>query len=86
MYKIVNAISPELQLIRSTLVAKMSEKAVENIRAGYTKIAMFEMGQTFTKNSGMTEENVPEFTNCLAMVVMDKNNKFKHAFYLAKNT
>ena len=84
MYKIVNAISPELQLIRSTLVAKMSEKAVENIRAGYTKIAMFEMGQTFTKNSGMTEENVPEFTNCLAMVVADKNNKSGDAFYLAK--
>jgi phenylalanyl-tRNA synthetase beta chain len=84
MYKITNAISPELQLYRSTLTAKMLEKSVENIRAGYTDLTLFELGQTVSRSDGLTEENVPKMAQKLALIVANKNGKNKSPFYVAK--
>lgn len=84
-YKIVNAISPELQRIRQSLPPKMLDVARENLRAGYDKFALFELGQVFQKErSGLDENGLPIIENKLGFVTLDKNPRGGSAFYLAK--
>lgn len=82
-YEITNAISPDLELVRQSLIPKLLEKTRENLRAGYDDFALFEIGQTFAKNDGLTEENVPIATNKLALVIAAKNRE-DAAFFMAK--
>lgn len=84
-YKIVNAISPDLQRVRQSLPPKMLDIARENLRAGYDKFAIFELGQVFQKErSGLDENGLPIIENKLGFVLLDKNSHADSAFYSAK--
>ncbi|MFZ2560052.1 MAG: phenylalanine--tRNA ligase subunit beta [Candidatus Nanoperiomorbaceae bacterium] len=84
-YKVINAISPDLQLIRQSLPPKMLEKAHDNLRAGYDNFALFEMGQVFQKqHSGLDKNGLPIIENKLGFVIVDKNQRRESPFYLAK--
>lgn len=82
-YKIVNSISPELQYYRQTLTPSLLLKVNQNIRAGFSEFAIFEMNKITEKSLGLNEENVPFEQKKLAFVYT--KNKGENAFFEAKN-
>jgi len=82
-YKIVNSISPELQYYRQTLTPSLLSKVNQNIRAGFSEFAIFEMNKITEKTLGLNEENVPFEQKKLAFVYT--KNKSENAFFEAKN-
>lgn len=82
-YKIVNSISPELQYYRQTLTPSLLSKVNQNIRAGFSEFAIFEMNKITEKSLGLNEENVPFEQKKLAFVYT--KNKGENAFFEAKN-
>ena len=82
-YKIVNSISPELQYYRQTLTPSLLSKVNQNIRAGFSEFAIFEMNKITQKTLGLNEENVPFEQKKLAFVYA--KSKGENAFFEAKN-
>ncbi|MBF1002881.1 MAG: phenylalanine--tRNA ligase subunit beta [Candidatus Nanogingivalaceae bacterium] len=82
-YKIINSISPELQYYRQTLTPSLLSKVNQNIRAGFSEFAIFEMNKITEKTLGLNEENVPFEQKKLAFVYT--KNKGENAFFEAKN-
>ena len=82
-YKIINSISPELQYYRQTLTPSLLSKVNQNIRAGFSEFAIFEMNKITEKALGLNEENVPFEQKKLAFVYT--KNKGENAFFEAKN-
>lgn len=82
-YKIVNSISPELQYYRQTLIPSLLSKVNQNIRAGFSEFAIFEMNKITEKTLGLNEESVPFEQKKLAFIYT--KNKGENAFFEAKN-
>jgi phenylalanyl-tRNA synthetase beta chain len=81
-YRLVNSISPELELIRQSLMPSLLDKVEGNVRDGYERFALFEMNPKSQKSDGLTEEKVPVEVWKLALVYADVNGR--DAFYQAK--
>ncbi len=82
-YKIVNSISPELQYYRQTLTPSLLSKVNQNIRAGFSEFAIFEMNKITEKTLGLNKESVPFEQKKLAFIYT--KNKGENAFFEAKN-
>ena len=82
-YKIVNSISPELQYYRQTLMPSLLSKVNQNIRAGFSEFAIFEMNKITEKTLGLNKESVPFEQKKLAFIYT--KNKGENAFFEAKN-
>lgn len=82
-YKIINSISPELQYYRQTLTTSLLSKVNQNIRAGFSEFAIFEMNKITEKTLGLNEENVPFEQKKLAFIYT--KNKGENTFFEAKN-
>ena len=67
-YEIVNSISPELQCFRQSITPSLLDKMYENIRAGHKEFALYEFNQVANKTLGLTEEQVPEIENHVALI------------------
>lgn len=80
-YKITNAISPDLQYYRQSLVPSLLNLVHPNIKSGFDEFVLFEMNKVHIKSSDMTDENVPIEDYDLAVVFADKNSKGDDAFY-----
>ena len=76
-YEIVNSISPELQCFRQSITPSLLDKMYENIRAGHKEFALYEFNQVTNKTLGLTEEQVPEIENHVALISTGD-------FYMAK--
>ncbi|MBR3252609.1 phenylalanine--tRNA ligase subunit beta [Candidatus Saccharibacteria bacterium] len=83
-YKIVNSISPELQLIRQTIVPSLLEKAYINQKLPVDKFAMFEINKVYQKSEGVDAEKVPVERMRLGFVLAERKNQGT-AYYVAKN-
>lgn len=70
-YEIVNSISPELQCFRTEIVPSLLSKVRENLKAGHTKFALYEMNQVSRKSSGLTDEGTPILKNHLGIVALN---------------
>lgn len=81
-YRLVNSISPDLQYLRQQIVPSLLVKAYDNLKAKHQSFALYEMNQTFSRSTGVDEDNVPIANNNLAMVVVDDTEETK--YYLAK--
>ncbi|MEK7602849.1 MAG: phenylalanine--tRNA ligase subunit beta [Patescibacteria group bacterium] len=85
-YHVRNAISPDLQYYRMSLMPSLLDKVNMNIRAGYEEFALFEMNKVHNKD--LTEDDLPIEENRLALVIAvdDKAAKAKAgaAFYQAR--
>ena len=81
-YRLINSISPDLQYLRQQIVPSLLVKAYDNLKAKHNSFALFEMNQTFSRSTGVDEDNVPIANNNLAMVVVDNTEETK--YYLAK--
>lgn len=84
-YHIRNAISPELQYFRLSLTPSLLDKVHMNIKAGYERFALFEIGMSHNKVSPKTEE-VPSELKTLALVFAGKSQKEEGAPYYQART
>ncbi len=83
-YKIVNSISPDLQLIRQTIIPSLLDKAYINQKMPIDKFALFEMNKVYRKEWGMDTENVPVERMKLGFVIAERKNDGT-PYYAAKN-
>jgi phenylalanyl-tRNA synthetase beta chain len=85
-YKIANALSPDLQYYRMSLMPSLLEKVHPNLKAGYDEFALFEIGRTHGTDNGMDAEKLPnefEFTG-LVVAAADKLKRPGSAYYQAR--
>ena len=82
-YKIVNSISPELQLVRQTIVPSLLDKAYVNQKLPVDKFAIFEINKVYQKAWGQDTENVPVEKSRLGFVLAERKNQGT-AYYKAK--
>ena len=82
-YRIVNSISPELQLIRQSIIPSLLDKAYMNEKLPVNEFAIYEMNTVYRKDLGFNDEKVPVEKMSLGLVVAERKNK-ETAFYKAK--
>ena len=58
-YQLSNALSPDLQYLRRTVLPSLLEKVHANVRAGYSNFAIFEIGKGHKKSAGHDDQGVP---------------------------
>ncbi len=86
-FQVANALSPDLQYYRPSLAPSLLEKVHPNIKAGYDRFAIFEIGKTHGLEQGEDGEGLPlefEFTG-LVVAVNDKLKPAGSAYYLARH-
>ncbi len=82
-YQIANALSPDLQHYRLSLTPSLLEKVHPNIRAGYGKFALFEIGKTHVKNE-LDAEKLPKEYERLSLVIASKDRLSGAPYFAAK--
>ena len=83
-YKLSNALSPDLQYYRLSILPSLLEKIHLNIKAGISQMALFEIGKVHAKN-WLDEDNLPKEGERLGFVFAadDKvaSNEFEGSAY-----
>jgi phenylalanyl-tRNA synthetase beta chain len=82
-YHIKNALSPNLQYYRQSLTPSLLEKVHPNIKLGFDKFAIFEIGKAHVKGL-LDDEDLPKELEWLSLVLAAKKNQKGAAFYEAK--
>jgi phenylalanyl-tRNA synthetase beta chain len=83
-YKLSNALSPALQYYRQSLTPSLLEKVHPNIKAGYDKFALYEIGKGHDKLHPLDVENLPYQQENLALVFASKETLKGAAYYYAR--
>jgi phenylalanyl-tRNA synthetase beta chain len=85
-FKLSNALSPDLQYYRLSLMPSLLEKVHPNIKAGHDEFALFEIGKTHNVDYIDDGEGVPKEFEVTALVVTanDKLKKPGAALYAAR--
>lgn len=84
-FQVSNAISPELEHYRLSLMPSLLDKVHPNIKAGFDEFAIFELGKTHDLDH-IDQEGLPvefEFTG-LVLTAADKLKKAGSAYYEAR--
>ncbi len=84
-FQVSNAISPELEHYRLSLMPSLLDKVHPNIKAGFDEFAIFELGKTHDLDH-IDQEGLPvefEFTG-LVVTAADKLKKAGSAYYQAR--
>ncbi len=81
-YSLGNALSPDLQYYRLTLIPSLLDHIHANIKTGHDQFALFELGKGHTKGE-LDDEGLPKEYECVASVVAAKKADGA-AFYQAK--
>lgn len=81
-YKLSNALSPELQLYRLSVLPSLLDKVHMNIKAGHDEFALFEFGKAHRKGD-LDDESLPAEHNRLAFVYAAKKSA-KVPYFIAK--
>ena len=80
-----NALSPDLQYYRLSLMPSLLEKVHSNIKAGFDNFALFEMNKVHIKD-WLDDEKLPKEEHRLGFVYVDSNMpKDQSAYYWALN-
>lgn len=77
-YRLSNALSPDLQYYRLTLLPSLLDKVHMNVRAGYNEFALFEIGKGHSKAAGRDDQGVPFEQEYISLTLVDGG------FYRAK--
>lgn len=80
-FQISNALSPDLQYYRLSLMSSLLEKVHPNIKAGYDQLALFEIGKVHV--IGKEEDGLPTEFERLALVFAGKKKAGGAAYYQA---
>jgi phenylalanyl-tRNA synthetase beta chain len=84
-FEVSNALSPDLQYYRMSLMPSLLEKVHPNIKAGYDEFALFELGKTHSLDQ-LEDDGLPgefEFT-ALVVTANDKLKKPGAPYYQAR--
>lgn len=82
-YKIINAISPELQYYRQNLVPSLLSTVYSNIKQGFDNFAIYEINKVHFKQHGLNKEKVPVEDEMIGFVFASKLSN-SSAYYYAK--
>ncbi len=85
-FQISNALSPDLQYYRISMIPSLLEKVHPNSKAGYAEFALFEIGKTHSLDHGDDDGGLPKEFEITALVIA-ANNKLKKtgaAYYWAQ--
>jgi phenylalanyl-tRNA synthetase beta chain len=84
-YELSNALRPELQYYRLSLLPSLLEKVQPNLKAGYPEFGLYEIGKAHSQ-SYIDEQGLPMEAELTAFVVSanDKLNIESSAYYQAK--
>lgn len=85
-FKVANALRPELQYYRLSLLPSLLEKVHPNLKAGYQRFALFELGKSHSQDA-LDDDGLPIESQACALVVAadDKLKLGGSAYYLAKS-
>ena len=80
-YKLSNALSPDLQYYRLTVLPSLLDKVHANIKAGHDEFALFEMGKGHVEMHGLGEDGLPEASQFTDIVYAAKKPGTGAPFY-----
>ena len=80
-YKLSNALSPDLQYYRLTVLPSLLDKVHANIKAGHDEFALFEMGKGHVKMHGLGEDGLPEASQFTDIIYAAKKPGAGAPFY-----
>ena len=80
-YKLSNALSPDLQYYRLTVLPSLLDKVHANIKAGHDEFALFEMGKGHGKMHSLGEDGLPEASQFTDIVYAAKKPGTGAPFY-----
>ena len=83
-YKLSNALSPDLQYYRLTVLPSLLDKVYINIKSGHNEFALFEIGKGHLKSKGLNKEGLPIENNYIDLVYTSKKDKPGAPFYVTK--
>ena len=81
VYKLSNALSPDLQYYRLTVLPSLLDKVHANIKAGHDEFALFEMGKGHVKMHGLGEDGLPEASQFTDIIYAAKKPGAGAPFY-----
>lgn len=87
-FKLSNALSPDLQYYRMSILPSLLDKVHQNIKAGYDEFALFEMNKAHNKLHADDDNGVPTEFSLLALAFAANDKKAEThqgaAYYEAK--
>ena len=83
-YKLSNALSPDLQYYRLTVLPSLLDKVYTNIKSGHNEFALFEIGKGHLKSKGLNKEGLPIENNYIDLVYTSKKDNPGAPFYVTK--
>ncbi len=83
-YRLSNALSPDLQYYRTSVLPSLLDKVHANIKAGHDEFMLFEIGKIHDKELPLTEENLPSEQTFVDGVYASKKPRAGAPFYKAR--
>ena len=83
-YRLSNALSPDLQYYRTSVLPSLLDKVHANIKAGHDEFMLFEIGKIHDKELPLTDENLPSEQTFVDGVYATKKPRAGAPFYKAR--
>lgn len=83
-YLLSNALSPDLQYYRTSVMPSLLDKVHANIKAGHDEFMLFEIGKIHDKELPLTDENLPSEQTFVDSVYASKKPRAGAPFYKAR--
>ncbi|MBF1042511.1 MAG: phenylalanine--tRNA ligase subunit beta [Candidatus Nanosynbacter sp.] len=83
-YRLSNALSPDLQYYRTSVLPSLLDKVHANIKAGHDEFMLFEIGKIHDKELPLTDENLPSEQTFVDGVYASKKPRAGGPFYKAR--
>lgn len=83
-YRLSNAISPELQYYRLSILPSLLDKVNLDVRAGFDDFALFEIGKAHSKASPLDDEGLPREDTYVDLVIAHKHEAEGAPYYQAR--
>ena len=80
-YRLSNALSPDLQYYRTSVLPSLLDKVHANIKAGHDEFMLFEIGKIHDKELPLTDENLPSEQTFVDGVYASKKPRAGAPFY-----
>ena len=83
-YRLSNALSPDLQYYRTSVLPSLLDKVHANIKAGHDEFMLFEIGKIHDKELPLTDDNLPSEQMFVDGVYASKKPRAGAPFYKAR--
>ena len=83
-YRLSNALSPDLQYYRTSVLPSLLDKVHANIKAGHDEFMLFEIGKIHDKQLPYSDENLPSEQTFIDGVYASKKPRAGAPFYKAR--